>query len=146
MEGIGNYMHILVFFTTWNLLIVIFHTYTYDKLHLLYLSFITLLGCLYLSLVNPKRFVYRLGKDKYVFTGTKKLLYIDIPFHFIIFAFVYYLYNDYYRESDHNTLMLSCILLLGYACIVDIKNVYGIRFVEFLCVFAICNLLYFAIF
>ena len=143
---IRDYLYIFVFFTTWNLLIVMFHKYTHDKLNLLSLSFITLLGGLYLSLVNPRRFVYRLGKDKYVFTGAKKLLYVDVPFHFVIFAFVYYLYNDYYRESDHNTLLISCILLLSYACIIDIKRVYGISFMEFLIMFAICNLLYFAIF
>ncbi len=141
-----KYLYILVFFTTWNLLFVIFHKYTYDKINLLYLSFITLICGLYISFINPKKFVFKFDNEKYIFDGWSKSVYVDIPFHIAIFLWVYFMYNNYYKKQRNDTLYISFLIFVFYICIINVSSVYYISFIEFLIVFTVAHLVYFAIF
>lgn len=142
------YLYILLFFTTWNVLFVILHKYTHTKINLLYLSFITLIGGLYISFINPRKFVYRVGDEKYIFDGISKFLVIDVPFHIAIFLWIYCMYYSYYKNGgeEKENLFISFLIFVLYVSIVNIKRVYGISFIEFLLVFAVAHLVYFAIF
>ncbi len=140
------YVNIIIFFTTWNVIFVIFHKYTFNKINLLYLSFITLMGGLYISFINPRRFKFTFGNLKLTFDGLSKFIYVDIPYHIAIFLWVYCMYNMYYKSNKDVNLLISFLIFVLYASIINIRRVYGISFLEFLLVFAVSNLVYFAIF
>lgn len=142
------YFYIFVFFTTWNVLFVILHKYTHSSINLLYLSFITLFGGLYISFINPRRFEYKFLDKKYIFDGLSKFIYIDLPFHVAIFLWVYCMYYIYYKSAadEKDNLFISFLIFVLYVAVVNIRKVYGISFIEFLLVFAVGHLVYFAIF
>jgi hypothetical protein len=146
-QFLKRYFYVFVFFTTWNVLLVLFHRYTYKFIDLLYLSYLTLMIGLYLSFVNPKRFIFRFGDKRYNFNGINKFLVVDLFFHILVFLFVYLTYFSYYhQQSCDSSLLNTFAIIIMYVCVVDIKKVYGITFLEFLIVFAITNLLYFILF
>lgn len=142
-DFITKYFYVIFFFTTWNILLVVFHKYTSEYIDLLYLSFITMFIGLYLSLVNPRKFVFRYDDKKYVFMGFQKFLMIDIVFHIFIFLYVFF----YIHESFSEKKLLGSILILAvYIICINIKKVYGISIIEFIILFSIINILYFAVF
>jgi hypothetical protein len=142
-----RYFYVLLFFTAWNVLLVLLHKYTHQTFDLLYLSYMTLMIGLYLSFVNPKRFVFRFGDRKYNFQGAQKFLVVDLVFHILVFLFVYYMYFDYYHNKDCDGALLNSVaLIVLYVCAINTQKVYGITFLEFIIVFSATNLLYFILF
>jgi hypothetical protein len=147
--NIAKYLHVFSFFTTWNVILVLFNKWTHRYVNLLYLSFITTFVGLYLSFVNPRRFVFRFGQQKYNFTGLEKFFIVDITFHIFVFMYVLYLYHVHYyyaKPSMYNTTIIAFVLLLVYVSMINIRRVYGIPFEEIAIVFALCTFLYFIIF
>jgi len=147
---LSNYLHIFMFFTTWNVLLVIFNKYVYKYINILYTSFITLFIGLYLSFINPRRFIFRFGEKKYSFTSWEKFIAVDIVFHIFTFLYVYYNYFVYYKSLDKcaedKLLIVSLIVLFTYIICINVKKIYGISLLEFLIIFCITNILYFIIF
>jgi hypothetical protein len=146
-----DYLQIFMFFTTWNVLLVIFNRYTYKYINLLYTSFITLFIGLYLSFINPRRFVFRFANKKYKFVSWEKFISIDIIFHIFVFLYIYYKYYFvYYKNIDACTedqlLILSLCILFTYIICINVEKIYGITLLEFLIVFCIANIIYFILF
>jgi hypothetical protein len=145
-----NYFQIFTFFTTWNIMLIIFNKFVYNYINLLYTSFITLFIGLYLSFINPRKFIFRFGENKYIFTGWEKFISVDITFHIIAFLYIFYKYFDYYNSLDEYTenklLMISVILIFIYIGSVNVKKVYGISLLELIIIFSITNIIYFIIF
>ena len=146
-----DYLQIFMFFTTWNVLLVIFNNITYKYIDLLYTSFITLFIGLYLSFINPRRFIFRFGLKKYKFVSWEKFIAVDIVFHIFIFLYIYYkYYNSYYSLLDKceedEILIISLCILFTYIICINVQKVYGITLLEFLIVFCIANIIYFILF
>lgn len=138
------YFYIFNFFTCIMVILTFFHNYVYEYIHLLYLSFITLFIGLYLSFINPHKFIYKFGDKTYEFNGYNKL-FIDI-IHIAIFVFIYKKYNLYYSSHDNNNkLYISILLLLFYIFFINVEDIYKIKMEEFLTIFSILNIIYFII-
>jgi hypothetical protein len=136
---------LLVFFTTWNALIIIFHKYLYQSIHLKYLNFITCIVGTYLSYFNPKHFDIVWQGKQYRVEGWMKVLIADTT-HFIPFLFVYCLYSQYYvKNFDSMQLLNAIILLMIYVVLLNIKRVYGVSFKELFVVFIIASCLFFSL-
>ena len=134
---------LLVFFTTWNALIIIFHEYLYQSIHLKYLTFITCIVGTYLAYFNPKHFDLIWQGKQYRVEGWMKVLIADTA-HFIPFLFVYCLYSQYYvKKYDSLQLLNAIILLMIYVVLLNIKRVYGVSFKELFAVFIIASCLFF---
>ncbi len=146
-----DYLQIFMFFTTWNVLLVIFNNITYKYIDLLYTSFITLFIGLYLSFINPRRFIFRFGTKKYKFVSWEKFIAVDIVFHIFIFLYIYYkYYNNYYsllnKCAEDEILIISLCILFIYIICINVQKVYGITLLEFLIIFCIANIIYFILF
>jgi hypothetical protein len=136
---------LLVFFTTWNALLIVFHKFLYQSIHLKYITFITCIVGTYLAYFNPKHFDFMWQGKQYRVEGWNKVLFVDTA-HFIPFLFVYCLYNQYYKnEFDSLQLVNAIILLLIYAILLNIKRVYGVSFKELFAVFIIASCLFFGL-
>lgn len=142
-----RYTSFALFFTTWNVILVILHKYTSAWFDLMYLSFITLAIGSYLSFINPRRFVFRFGDKKYTFKGLEKFLTVDMIFHIGVFCYVYYLYNTHYIIKSNDVQLFASVMLIAiYIAIVDIKRVYGINFIEIFTIFCTSHILYYTLF
>lgn len=140
-----KYFYFLVFFTTWNIILVIFHKYTYDKIDIQFSSFIVLFLGLYMSLVKPKKYTYHFNDKTYTITGLHKLL-VDVPLHFMVFLFVYMKYYKYYSKvGDKHWLSVVCIMIL-YLISMDTNKVYGLSKDEMLLVFSVICIVYVAVY
>lgn len=143
---ITDYLHVFLFFTTWNVLLVTLHPITHKYVNLLYLSFITTMIGLYLSFVNPKRFVLRFGKTKYYYTGLEKFFIVDITFHILVLVYVMYIYHVFYSLPNWRETSGAILILIIYLCTINIQRVYGVAFKELAMVFAVFTLLFFSLF
>jgi hypothetical protein len=136
---------LLVFFTTWNALIILFHKFLYQSIHLKYLTFITCILGTYLAYYNPKHFEFLLQGKKYRVEGWAKVLVVDTT-HFIPFIFIYCLYHQYYETKfDILQLVNAIILLLIYVVLLNIKRVYSVSLKELFTVFLIGSCLFFGL-
>jgi hypothetical protein len=135
--------NLVVFFTTWNALIVLFHKYLYKSIHLVYLTYITCIIGTYLAHYNPKHFDFVLNGKQYRIEGWNLLFFADTA-HFIPFLLVYCLYSKYYKkEFDSLQVVNAVILLLIYVILLNIKRVYGVSFKELCVVFIIASSFFF---
>lgn len=144
----AKYLYFMMFFTFWNILLVIFHKYTSQYVDLLYLSFIVLVVGLYLSFINPAKFMLRFGEKKVYFTGLEKFVFCDLLSHSLVFVYVLYLTygtKKLLRAGDVQ-LFVSIMIIVAYIILVNVKYVYGISLLEILVVFSIANLAYFILF
>ena len=122
-----QYLYAFKFFTTWVLILAIFHRHVYKNINLLYLSFITLVVGLYLSFINPRRFVFYFENVRYEYTGLQKFIIVDIIFHILVFALIAERYGLYYKSKGFDNGFLWALAILGiYLCFYDPRRVYGI--------------------
>lgn len=133
---------LLKFFTTWSVLMVVFHNQLFKYVNLMYVTFITLIVGLYLSFINPRKFVFYLQGERFVYTGFEKFVICDMLFHVFVFWFIWSRYRGYYPKFD-NTLLIAISLFIIYVSLIDIKKTYGITLWEMSFAFALANLLYF---
>lgn len=147
--------------TSWVVILVIFHKYTYKHMDLLYLTFLCFIIGSYISFVKPGYFIVLDNDNTEIkFQGFHKFIIVDLALHFIFLMFVYSWYYNYYINPKKFKLILSSILLvfvyliyvqlynLFYnkkSYILAVEHVYNISFIEFLCTFAIATSLYFFI-
>jgi hypothetical protein len=135
---LSKFTNLFDFFTTWNTILVVFHRYTHAYIDLEYLSFVTLLGGLYLSFVNPKRFVFKMFGKKYYVNGIIKFIFVDIIFHLCVFLFVYSHHHSYYKQLHvyNEKIITAFMMLCVYAIVIDCPKVYGIPMDEIVRVYA----------
>lgn len=133
-------LYALRFFTTWLLILVMFHKYTYPYVNLLLLAFVTSVIGLYFSFINPRRFVFHMQDERYEYTGLQKFIIVDMFFHILVLWLVWSMYGKYYASNDvwmqqHTWVALALFAL--YATITDIKRIYGTSFAETFAIFII---------
>ncbi len=149
---IQKYLYPLYFFTTWSVLFVIFHKHLFKHLHLLYITFVVMVCGLYLSFINPRKFVAYIAGEKYTYTGVQKFIIADMIFHIYVFWFILTKYGSYYRGHTNNIIdvrIVNALLVMGvYLLFIkgNIKATYGIQFWEMCVVYAIANILFFLLF
>lgn len=138
-------LYALRFFTTWLLILVIFHKYVHPYVNLLLLAFVTATIGLYFSFINPRRFVFYMQGERYEYTGLEKFIIVDMFFHLLVLYFVWSMYGPYYMSQDtwtyHGTWAAFGLLAL-YALITNIKRIYGVSFIETISVFIIALIAY----
>jgi hypothetical protein len=131
------YVHVALLFTTWNVLLLLFHRQLHSKIHLLYLTYITCVVGSYFSFYQPGYFDIQWNGTEHRLKGWKKLLFAD-SVHIIPFIFIYCLYSKYYLLYIN-----AFVLLLIYTVILKVKNVYGVSFIEAFSVFIISSIFYY---
>lgn len=139
-----RYFYILYFFTTWNIILVCFHKYTYKKVNLLFTSFVILITSLYISYIKPKYYLFKFDNKDYVFEGNNKLFLIDLPMHIGIFVFIYLTYYKYYKKNTSTILITICFILF-YFTFFDTEKIYNLPNSELLAVASASAVLYFFI-
>lgn len=138
-------LYVLKFFTAWVFIMALFHKYVYKHVNILLLSFVTLIVGLYLSFINPRRFVFYMQGERFEYTGAEKFIIVDMFFHVFVFYVLLCLYGSYYRSKElfcHSGTWAAFAILALYVAITDIKKLYGISFTECICVFAVALVLY----
>ena len=74
-------IYIFKFLTIWSFFLSLFHNYVNSYISLPFLSFICMIMGLYISYINPKKYViYNYNKPIEIKNNLIKLLFIDIPF------------------------------------------------------------------
>lgn len=137
------YVHVALLFTTWNVLLLLFHRQLHSKIHLLYLTYITCVVGSYFSFYQPGYFDIQWNGTEHRLKGWKKLLFAD-SVHIIPFIFIYCLYSQYYIKNNNYLLYINAfVLLLIYTVILKVKNVYGVSFIEAFSVFIISSIFYY---
>jgi hypothetical protein len=103
---------------------------------------------LYLSFINPRKFVFYLDNTRYQYTGAEKFIIVDIFFHILVFVFICNRYAGYYTDMNITDMknIYAVLLIIGYVSITNIKKVYGVAFIELLYVFIAANILYILLF
>lgn len=136
LSGINHrYLYAFRFFTTWMIVLVIFHHTTHRYINLLLLATVTAVVGLYLSFVNPRRFVFYFEGERYEYTGLQKFIIVDIMFHVLMLYFVWLRYGGHYLTCEVGHLdMVAVALLVGYVLAHDVQRIYGIHVVEMLAV------------
>lgn len=115
----------LKFFTTWMAIMAIFHKQINKYISLSFLAFVVMVAGLYLSYINPGKFVVYDVDKRVEITGGYKFL-GDIVFHIGVFLFIYF---NYGIEPIWDLRVLSGIILLFiYSLIIDINKVYEIKY------------------
>jgi hypothetical protein len=141
------YTNIHIFFTTWYILLVIFHKTTIKYINLLYLSFVVLIGGLYISYIHPRQYKLIMFNDEYKLEDSRKFILVDMFFHIMAFIFVYSKYKSYYTPIKIDMqLMASIGLICLYSLIINVKDVYSIRLFELMTILVLATLSYFLLF
>lgn len=130
---LDRYLYAFRFFTTWMVLLVLFHHHTHKHINLLLLATVTLVVGLYLSFVNPRKFVFYFEGVRYEYTGLQKFIIVDVIFHVMLMYFVWSRYKGHYVLWEPRTLAAIALLLL-YILLHDIKRIYGVHWLEVLAV------------
>jgi hypothetical protein len=143
-----TFLYVLTYFTTWSVLAVVFHAHTYRYVNLLFLTFVTLVIGLYMSFVNPRKFVFYFDRDRYEFTGGQKFVIVDMLFHLGAFWFAWEKYGRYYLGGGEGltSTWAAAAIFAGYALIMPLRKIYGVELKELGVVAAIAMMLYFVIF
>ena len=138
-------IYIFKFLTIWSFFLSLFHNYVNSYISLPFLSFICMIMGLYISYINPKKYViYNYNKPIEIKNNLIKLLFIDIPFHILVFIFIIYKYgfDDIYDIKIITTLLL----IFFYYSINDISFIYKISIKELQLLFIVAILLYILLF
>lgn len=145
LSGMYNrYLYAFRFFTTWMIVLVVFHHTTHRYINLLLLATVTAVVGLYLSFVNPRRFVFYFEGERHEYTGLQKFIIVDIMFHVLMLYFVWSRYGRHYMRCGIGELdVVALALLVGYVLTHDVRKVYGIHVVEMLAVGVVGVCLYY---
>jgi len=100
---------------------------------------------LYLSFINPKKFVFYFEDEKYVYTGLEKFIIVDMFFHVAVFAFIWTKYAGYYMEKNATPWLGTLSILAVYAALVPLDKVYGITYEEMISLFIVCTAGFFVV-
>lgn len=148
MMDTSLYLYAFKFFTTWVLVMCLLHHIVFDKVNLLLLSWITCIVGLYLSFINPRKFVFYFEGKRYEYTGLEKFFIVDSMFHILVLYFIITHYGAYYSSlnlfSKQNVIAISILLI--YLYVTNIKKVYGISVIEVASVSIVAGILYVMIF
>jgi len=144
MAQVSLYFYAFKFFTTWMVIMALLHNLLFDKVNLLLLAWITCIVGLYLSFINPRKFVFYFEGKRYVYTGLQKFIIVDSIAHVIVLYAMYYLYRNYYKSIGYlNTPTIAAIaILMVYLLITNIRKVYGISAHEVVAMAVIAGILY----
>lgn len=137
-------LYVLNFFTTWLIILVVFNPQVFQYVNLQYLAFVVMIGGLYMSFVNPRRFVCYIGPHRLEFTGPQKFVVVDLFFHILVFIFIIAKYGKYYSRAGLDGIDVGLMLMLVYLFMIefDVKAVYGIEVWELVAVIFVANLAY----
>jgi hypothetical protein len=116
------------FLTIWIFILVLFHTFTSKFFSLSFLSFIVLFKGLYLSYINPTKYLIIYKDSIIVIDGYKKII-VDLFLHILPFIFIYY---NYGLEPVFNNwkLIPSLLLLIFYLLLYNPSDIYHIHINE----------------
>jgi hypothetical protein len=117
------------YFTFINLVLIVFHKYTYKKINLLFTSFVcSIFGFMFFNICPGQFKVDLMGNH---ITVKKPWLRIaDMLFHHLPLLFVLTLYLNYYRKNSFDVSFLTANLILLVYAVVNIdkhKVVYGCK-------------------
>ena len=102
---------------------------------------------LYISFINPRKYVFTLFNESYELSGIDRFFVVDNLFHIGIFLFVYSVYKNYYTPYSLNyQFWLVLVLFISYIIVVDTKKLYGISRYEQVAVGVVTILVYMMLF
>lgn len=144
MQDTSLYFYAFKFFTAWMLVMALLHNYLFDKVNLLLLSWITCIVGLYLSFINPRRFVFYFEGVRYEYTGLQKFIIVDTVAHIMVLYAMYACYGDYYKSIGIVNLptFVAIVIMMIYLAITNIRKVYGISHYEIISMSVVAGILY----
>ena len=139
--------NIHMFATALVALLILFHEHVHAYIDLLFLTFVTMISGLYISLINPRKYVFTLFNNSYELSGADRFFVVDIFFHVGIFMFVYSVYkNDYTPLSVNCRFLFVLLLFVSYIILIDTKKLYGVQKYELTAVCVVSILVYMMLF
>lgn len=147
MQYIFDIPSVLLFFTTWTLIMIVFHKILYNKIDLLLISFIVMFMGLYFAHINPKYFVLHTSDKEHIILHDKIYIVISDLLHVIPFFFIYALYGKYYTTNAKYILLLRtiCILVL-YVIVFEPSKIYHVDLKELIYIILVTLTVYVTIF
>lgn len=145
-----NAMRLFRLFTTWNLLLVLFHKWTFKYIDLLFTTVVTMLIGFCITHFSPgysSEFVVDFDKhgDPIRIHGWHAVA-IDVVFHVLPFVFVYTVYGAHYKRMANYAPTMVAVLVLGaYLLLFDIERVYGANVYAIQWAFVLALLVYVAL-
>lgn len=138
------YFYSFKFFTTWVLVMALFHKYVFDKVNLLFLSWMTCIVGLYFSFINPRKFVFYFEGLKYEYTGLEKFIIVDILFHVLVLIAIYQYYGAYYKSIGlgNSQTLIALVIMMIYLAMFDVKKIYGVSYYEMTAMVVVAGILY----
>jgi len=117
-------MTVYIYFTLINIILVIFHRYTYRYYNLLLSSIIISAISLIMVYVNPKSLnIFNV----YTLKGWK-LKWVDLIFHHGVTLFVLLMYGEYYKNHPFGySTAITLLTLLLYASLMNPYKIYKIE-------------------
>ncbi len=128
------------FFTTWAAILSIFHKFVNKYIALSFLTYIVMIVGLYFSYINPRQFTIHTKDTKIVVKDPHKFLFIDLPFHILMFFFIYKVYGLHTKFDVKIIIAISLIVL--YAIIFDPSEIYEVHMLEIIIVSVLAMISY----
>ena len=125
------------FFTIWVFILTILHQYTHKIFSMSFLTFIVMFNGLYLSYINPGKYVLHDGELTYYIDGYEKFL-VDAFLHVGVFLFIFINYG--LDKITDPKILPSLLLIMVYGLIYYPPDVYLVPFMEMTGVF-ICSII-----
>lgn len=141
---VNQYLYIFRFYTTWSIIMILFHHHLHTLINLTFVTFITMMIGLYFSFINPRIFIFYFEGCKYKYSGFEKFIIVDIIFH--ILAFVFILTRRYSSRLAQSSTLTACLTMFIYIMVFDTKKLYGVYLYEVIAVFMIATILYYLVF
>lgn len=127
MYDTDYYFYVIKFFTTWAVIIIIFHTFTHKYINLLLLAVIVFFGGMYVSYINPRTYFFEFkGEDYNITSPWLRFFAIDTPCHILLLVITVYLYGNNHPKFISLQTLAVFILLLVYILIYDVQDIYKI--------------------
>jgi hypothetical protein len=140
------FTNIHLFFTFWVIVLLLFHKNVYRHINLLYLTFLTMIGGLYISYIHPQYYNFTLFNEQYKLKHADKFVIVDMFFHILAFVFICSMYSDYYSGQFNSSLLLAIFIVSLHVILVDSTMLYNVKPFEMLAVFVLANIAYLLLF
>lgn len=111
------------YLTTWSLVLVIFHKWTHEYFHLVYLTTVVCIGGLILSNVHPRKYVMPVSKTESVVWDGWWTAAIDVFMHIIPLLFVIHTYGTYYSTCSNTLIPLVNSIILIFLYLLHVRNI-----------------------
>lgn len=135
---------ILQFYTTWNIILVLFHKWTHKYVDLLLSSTLVMVVGWGVVHLNSTYTIRDIHGDALVIRKDPIIMCLDILSHTLPFLFVYSMYSNYYKNSKFGVYqaIAAFMITIAYLLTHEVTRIYGLTPLAMTCLLCIGFLFY----